>query len=311
VHRPLAYVLARAAYPTPVTPNMITACSIVFGLLAGACLIIDFEHHLQWAGACVFASAITDCADGQLARMRQSFSAFGRMLDGAADLLVAIVSVTGGLWMLWSTQAQPLLGVGIVVLGLLTILTGSFHTSAYDHYKNLFLRLTDPSGGEGEDYQAALERSQRSRDRRFWVRGAWVLYLFWVKSQADFIKSFDPASAIPYRDLPRADPLAAEIYRKHNAGLMRWWRGWFGFGSLIFGLSVSMFFEVMEYYMVFRLVLLNGVFYGYLRGAQRRASQAAFGELGGMGSGPHQTAGTAQGPVSAVPLTLPSAALGK
>src|SRR5262245_36186141 len=97
VHRPLAYLVARAAYPTPITPNMITFCSIVFGLLAGICLIVDFEHHLQWAGACIFASAITDCADGQLARMRQSFSAFGRALDGAADLVVAIVSVCGGL----------------------------------------------------------------------------------------------------------------------------------------------------------------------------------------------------------------------
>jgi phosphatidylglycerophosphate synthase len=281
VHRPLAYVLARAAFRTPVTPNMITACSIVLGVLAAAMLLLNFPHHLQWAGGFIFASAITDCADGQLARMRQSFSAFGRMLDGAADLVVCCVSVSGGLWMLWSSySARPLYGATVVALGLLTVLTGSFHTSAYDHYKNLYLRFTHASGGEGEDYQAALERSQRSADLRFWVRGAWALYLFYVKSQSDFIKGFDPASAVPYSELPQGDARAAEVYRKQNAGLIRWWRGFFGFGSLVFGLSVSITFEVMEYYMLFRLVALNGLFYGYLRGAQRRASLATFSELG-------------------------------
>jgi hypothetical protein len=65
-----------------------------------------------------------------------------------------------------------------------------------------------------------------------------------------------------------------------------------------------MAFEAMEIYMAFRLVLLNGLFYGYLRGAQRRASQAAFAELG-LG------AGAGEAPGARASLTDSSPVLGK
>src|SRR5688572_14259354 len=68
VHRPLAYLLARAALPTPISPNLITAMSIVCGLAAGSSMVISYPHHLQYAGLLIFLSAVFDCADGQLAR---------------------------------------------------------------------------------------------------------------------------------------------------------------------------------------------------------------------------------------------------
>ncbi len=281
VHRPLAFLLARGLYPTPVSPNLVTFGAMLLGLFAGVAMVVPFEHHLQWAGACVFFSAVFDCADGQLARLRQSFSAFGRMLDGSADLIGAISAVGGSLWVVWSqNRDQPALAAGLVVLSALTTLTSSFHISVYDHYKNLFLKFTYAGGSEGEDYEAVVERSRRSRDPRFWIRGAWLLYRFWLKSQRDYIADFDPYTRTRYSELPGFDAHRAEIYRRHQAGLMRWWRGLFGYGTVVFGLAVSLFFDVLEVYMVVRLVLLNGIFYGYLRGAQRRASQAVFDELG-------------------------------
>ena len=53
----------------------------------------------------------------------------------------------------------------------------------------------------------------------------------------------------------------------------------FGFGSLVFGLALFIGLGVPEYYLVFRLVALNALFYGYMRPAQRAASQRAFAEL--------------------------------
>jgi hypothetical protein len=61
---------------------------------------------------------------------------------------------------------------------------------------------------------------------------------------------------------------------------MRIWRYFFGFGSLVFGLALSIGLDVTEYYLWFRLLLLNGLFYGYLRPAQRRASSRALAEIG-------------------------------
>ena len=60
---------------------------------------------------------------------------------------------------------------------------------------------------------------------------------------------------------------------------MRMWRTWFGFGSLVLGLALFIGLGVPEYYLLFRLIALNGLFYGYMRPAQQAASRRAFAEL--------------------------------
>src|SRR5450432_3249975 len=108
VHRPLAYLLALAVAPTPVSPNFITCCSIALGVAAGACMLLRPSHELWLAGVLIFLSAVFDCADGQLARMRKSSSPFGRMLDGLADLAVSIAVVVGSSWIVWGKFGHPL-----------------------------------------------------------------------------------------------------------------------------------------------------------------------------------------------------------
>ncbi len=281
VHRPLAYLLARAALPLPVSPNAITMVSIALGLVSAYAMIWAYPQHLGLAGVALFSSAVFDCADGQLARLRGTSSAFGRMLDGVADLVVSTAAVGGGTYILFREFNPPLWrGAVAVALALVTIVTGSFHTSSYDHFKNVFLRLTHEKYQEGESYEQAKKRFDELRPRQSWlVRGCWSIYLFYVKSQTDYIRRFDPISAELSR-LPSFNQERARIYREHAGGLMRIWRGWFGFGSLVFGMSVTIGLGVVEYYLAFRLVVLNLVFYGYLRPRQRRASEAAFREMG-------------------------------
>ncbi len=292
VHRPLAYLLARALLPTPVSPNLVTMISIVFGIAGGVSLFMDFPWHMQLGGLAIFLSAIFDCADGQLARMRGTSSVFGRMLDGSADLVVSIAAVGGGIWVIWSKFHDPL-WFGIVALALCvgTAVTGSFHTGMYDHYKNVFLRLTSPTFKEGEDYEAALERYQSKRETSgFFARITWPIYLFYVKSQADYVHKFDPHTSARLTLFPAYSDENAAVYKKHAAHLMRVWRSWFGFGSLVFGIALFSALDLLEYYMLVRLVLLNAVFYGYLRPRQRAASLAAFREIRRQASGPSLTA---------------------
>jgi hypothetical protein len=278
VHRPLAYLIARASYPLPVSPNAITVVSILLGLCSSAAM---FAGLLPLAGAALFASAVFDCADGQLARLRGTSSVFGRMLDGTADLVVSIAAVGGGTYLVWREYSEPAwLGVVAVALCLVTIVTGSFHTSSYDHYKNVFLRFTHPSYREGEDYEQALERFEQTRASASpLMRVFWSIYLFYVRSQADYVVGFDPAASKLSR-IPSYDPERARIYREQAGSLMRLWRTLFGFGSLVFGMSVTIAFGVVEYYLWFRLVVLNAIFYGYLRPRQRRASIQAFRSMG-------------------------------
>lgn len=281
VHRPLAFVLARALRPTPISANMVTFGSILFGLGAGYCLLADFAWHMQIAGACIFLSAIFDCADGQLARMRGTSSAFGRMLDGTADLVVSVAAVGGALWVIWTKYSDPAwFGVVALGLGVATAVTGSFHTGMYDHYKNVYLRLTSPGFVEGESYATALQRYRAKDGSSAVARLAWPIYLFYLKSQEDYVHRFDPHTSARLDLFPKYSPEHADTYRRYAEGLMRVWRGGFGFGSLVFGLSVATALNALEWYMLARLTLQNAVFYGYLRPRQRRASRAAFREMG-------------------------------
>jgi len=282
IHRPLAYVLARALMPTPVSPNLVTLISILFGVAAGAAMFASFSHHLLVAGVCLFLSAIFDCADGQLARMRGTSSAFGRMLDGVADFVVAVAAVGGGIWVIWSKYNQPT-WLGLIVLGLcvVTAVTGSFHTGMYDHFKNVYLKLTSERFTEGESHARALERYRAGQNQdSLHARCAWGVYLFYLKNQERVVRGFDPHTTARLELIGPHEPPRAGIYRAHATRLMRLWRTWFGFGSLVFGIALFTALDLLEWYMLFRLVGLNGLFYGYMRPLQRRASRAAFSEMG-------------------------------
>ncbi len=281
-HRPLAYLLTRLLYPTPVSPNAVTAMSIAFGLVAGLSLLCVYPWHLQVAALAILLSAVFDCADGQLARLRGTSSAFGRMLDGVADLAVSVCAVGGGIyWMAYKYHETPGLAALLVALGVATAVTGSFHTAMYDHFKNVFMRLTVPGCSDGEDLETAKRRHAAQRDTdSLGARLAWPFYLFYVSSQEKVVRGFDPYTFWSVRRTPEYDSARAAIYRRHATGAMRLWKSCFGFGSLVFGLAVAIAFNVLEYYMVVRLLLQNLLFYGYLRPLQRRVSREAFAEMG-------------------------------
>ena len=185
IHRPLAYLLVRILLPTSVSPNVVTIGSIALGLSALTAMLVTFPGHMPLAGLCVFLSAIADCADGQLARMRGTSSMLGRMLDGAADFVVSIAVVGGGAYVVLRDHAGTWWGFALMGLAVaLTGVTGSFHTASYDHYKNLFLRLTHPKYQEGEDLDTARKRhSEKATGQSFWVRAAWPIYLFTSKAR--------------------------------------------------------------------------------------------------------------------------------
>jgi hypothetical protein len=142
--------------------------------------------------------------------------------------------------------------------------------------------MTTTTYREGEGYDTALARYRAMpvEESGLVARLAWPVYLFYVKSQEDYVQKFDSFTARSVSALPAYDDLSARIYEKHAGPAMRLWRGWFGFGSLVFGIAAASVLDVLEWYMLARLVGQNAVFYGYLRPAQRRASEAAFREMG-------------------------------
>ncbi len=281
VQRPVGFVIAKLAYPTPLTPNQITILSIIFGLVAGFFYVKPVPHHLVWAGLCVFLSAAFDCADGALARMRKSSSALGRMLDGVADLTTTIAAVGGSTYVMATRHAHPWWHAAIVVvLCLLTVWTNAFHSGGYDYYKSMFLRMTIEGNKEGEDIDVALARYEEGKREgmSFGVRFVWWIYLFYTKGQIDFLRWFDPCAPRKLESLPAWNKEQAERYRAIQLPCMALWRNWFGFGSLVFGLAVFTAIDQIAVFMMLRLFLYNGIFFLVLLPKQRAASRELFGE---------------------------------
>ena len=83
--RPLAFVLVKGISSTRITPNQLTFVSILFFLAAGTFISTGSIDAVFAAGLFIGIGNVLDCADGQLARVNQSGSEFGRILDGIGD----------------------------------------------------------------------------------------------------------------------------------------------------------------------------------------------------------------------------------
>lgn len=284
-HRPVGFVIARAAYPTPITPDQITIVSLLFGVAGGVCFGVTFPHHLPIGFALLFFSAALDCADGMLARARKTSSPFGRMLDGLCDFtamgsggigaLIYLISMYPGLW-----QAGVCVG-----LTALTVWTSSFHTMCHEHLKSVYMR-TVYGTNEGEGWRAAEARKAEAKQRgmSLFERFNWAAYDSYLAQMKSVMPKIDPLVEI---DLDRIafSQEAAAIYKRHHLRPMTTASNWFGFGMLIFPLAAFTGFGRPDLFLVYRFGFLNLLFWLYFVPMQRRASRAAKAELDALREG--------------------------
>ena len=95
VHRRLAFLLIKPMQGRfeAITPNHITLLSGVLGALSGVSAYRSVEHGAVWlalGALLLMLSAVVDCADGMLARLRGQSSDFGMLLDGVMDLVTGV-----------------------------------------------------------------------------------------------------------------------------------------------------------------------------------------------------------------------------
>jgi phosphatidylglycerophosphate synthase len=298
VHRPLAFLVAKAAAKASLTPNQLTVFSMLLGVTTGVLLLVGATsvgatsvgtRALMIAAALtLFASQVVDCSDGMLARMRGGGSEIGRMLDGCADTVTLLFASVGTICHLVARGPRDGLAL-VALLGALgvTLYTSSLHTSAYDHYKNLFLRGTIPGDHEGEDVESAQLRWDRVRAQGRGGRGATVLedvlfriYVGYLRAQRRLIAWYDPDALVRLSELPAGSPAARVVFAQSMQPTLVWWRSLFGVGSLVFTFSLALALDQLVLFVAFRLVVLNAIFFLVLLPAQRSASRRAMAALG-------------------------------
>ena len=111
VERPISLAITRRLVGTRISPNTMTAVSVILGFLA-APFFLSSAAALQLAGALLFwLHSVLDGCDGELARLRFQESRWGGLFDFWGDNIVhlAVFLCMGAGWALAVQAAWPLL----------------------------------------------------------------------------------------------------------------------------------------------------------------------------------------------------------
>lgn len=283
VHRPLAYSFVWAVHRTPITPNGVTFLAMVVGIVAGAMFLWGVPGAMLAGGILLWSSAILDGADGILARAKKMQSDFGRALDGAADMIVAICTVLPAFYHMWSTggfEAETLL------LGLAAIVLTVPHLQMYDFYKESYLRMTRlDRGGEGQD-ENEVERRFREKmpsmglPSRLAVKHVLLPFL---RAQTRWVSLTNPLALREGKSFRRNEE-TARIYREHNTGPMRLWAV-ISLAPHSYLMAICAMFDRIDIYLWVRLVGMNAVWLVVMLW-QRRATMRTMQELREVGAEP-------------------------
>ena len=81
ITRPLASLIVRLIWKTPITPNQVTVLSFITGIVAATIFLRGTPQAFLVAGLITWLASILDCADGMLARSRNQQTRYGAYLD--------------------------------------------------------------------------------------------------------------------------------------------------------------------------------------------------------------------------------------
>ena len=207
-YRPVAFGFVKTIAHLPVTPNLITVLSLFCGLLAGWDFSLATRGTLMWGAFWYTAANILDCSDGQLARLQQSGTLMGRVLDGVVDYITSIAIFVG-------------IGIGLVAGGLnlwwLVIAAGlssAVHAAFFDYYQGEFISAVRAEQNfvdrEVERFQEeirGMKDERRDRLKVFFLN----VYLWYLGLQK---------KASTKRQRVNVDP---EVYRAENQTMIRLW----------------------------------------------------------------------------------------
>jgi phosphatidylglycerophosphate synthase len=145
LHRRLAFALVRRMQGRleSVSPNHLTLVSGALGVAAGVSAYRSVEAGPQWlalGALLLMASAVIDCADGMLARLRRQSSELGRLLDGLVDQVTGLSAWYGISHAITSSIDLP----GEWLFCTFALFSVIVHVALYDQIKGSFVALTTP-----------------------------------------------------------------------------------------------------------------------------------------------------------------------
>lgn len=182
VFRPLGFLLAYSLKRTPISPNQVTALSMLCGIASG----ITFYFHSYALGALfLFLANALDCADGQLARLKKASSKIGRALDGFGDYVVYVAVYLGMTLAFMRDTGNSYFFWWGAVTGLATMIQAAF----FDEYRNRYSDSSTPAELQAEIEE--FEEYRRTNKNYFNLFMTWFYVLYSKKQLKMRIKKPD------------------------------------------------------------------------------------------------------------------------
>jgi hypothetical protein len=251
----------------------------LLGLAAAACWVEGSSAAMIWGGALLWSSAIMDGADGILARAKNMQSAFGRALDGTADMLVGISTVAACVYHLAVTGSSS----ALVLLSVAALVTTALQLNLYDFYKELHMRMTRlDRGGESEDADEAADllATEQVRNAPWYTRLSMSFYADYLRTQERLTRATNPAALQLMTGVARSQA-SADAYRHHNRGPMQLWMA-VSLAPHSYLFAIFGMFDRLDLYLWVRIVLMNVLMVLGLA-SQRRATQRTLSEFAARG----------------------------
>lgn len=246
LQRPIAGIVTRVVYCTPVTPNQLTIVAVLLGMAGGIFLALP-DAQLKAAALCCYLKDIFDSADGQLARAKQLYSRSGRFLDSIGDYVVDLFLFGGIVVFLLRSGMQVHYALLIGCAGFLGVsLRVSYHVfyqTSYLHRKRTYEinRITEELREEDYFQDAELLRLQK-------------IFYFLYGWQDRLMNRIDSWCVKSAKGIDES--LMAEWYQD-AAGLLL--GGFLGFGTEFVLLTICLLVGNIRLYLYLSIVVLNCV----------------------------------------------------
>lgn len=256
-YRPIGYQIALFCAKVGIRPNPVTIISIFFGVAAG----ILFYPQQLWINvigmlSLMFANSL-DSADGQLARMTNDKSRFGRILDGVAGdfwfiaihIAICLRSMEEG-WSAW-----------IWVPGVLAGASHMIQSAMADYYRNVHLFFIKGTNGSELDNSRDLQKEydEMSWTRQFGMKIVARLYLNYTKEQEFFSPKLQKLLAVVKEKYQNGLPAKLITdFRAQNKPLMKY-TNIVQFNTRVIFLFLWLFLDQSWIYFFFDIFILNPI----------------------------------------------------
>ena len=139
--RPIAFIFVKLIYKTKITPNQVSLMTIITGIISGFIFSKGTATYFIIAGSLHFFCLVLDCVDGMIARLKNSGSAVGRIIDGVADYSVGVAVFIGyGIGLSNAGYHVPFgLSVSHWTLLAISAVSWIFHSMIVDYYRVEFM----------------------------------------------------------------------------------------------------------------------------------------------------------------------------